>query len=117
MKYETVYKQDANAKEQEQLLGYWIKRYGITRKDLDSHPQINDLMLLIRFRAEFWDMNNYLKRKFERSWDWVYNHKMPLKKNHLNNLTTIGKTVIKWRNNRQDKVEIIQAFRNKHLGK
>jgi hypothetical protein len=117
MKYETIYKQDANAKEQEQLLGYWIKRFGINRNDLTSHPQIDDLMLLIRFRAEFWDMNRTLKNKFDRSWDWVYNHKMPLKKNHLNNLTRIGKTVTKWRNNRQDKVEIIQAFRNKHLGK
>jgi hypothetical protein len=102
--------------EQEQILGYWIRRYGITKRDLDTHPQINDLMLLIKFRSEFWDMNSQFKKKFERSWDWVYNHKMPLKKNHLNNLTRIGKAITKWRKNRQDKIEIIKAHRQRIKG-
>jgi hypothetical protein len=117
MKIETQLKQQTQKLEQEQLIGYWIKSYGITKKDLDNHPQIDDLMLLIKFRAEFWDMNKTLKKKFDRSWDWVYNHRMSLKKNHLNNLSQIGKIILRWRNTRQEKTQLIQAFRQKHLGK
>lgn len=108
--------QAQQAHEQEQLVGYWIKRMGISKKDLDSHPQIDDVMLLIKFRTEFWDMNTHFKKTFERTWNWVYKNKMPLKRKHLNNLNRIGKTIVKWRQNRQDQVKIIQAHRNRIKG-
>jgi hypothetical protein len=113
---ELVELQTAQHLEQEQLVGYWIKRFGLTRRDLESHPQIDDLMFLIKFRAEFWDMNRGLKSKYFKAWDWVYNKHLPLKKNHLNNLHRIGTTIIKWRKNRQEDIKLVQAFRKKHLG-
>jgi hypothetical protein len=106
MKYETAQKQDANAKEQEQLLGYWIKRYGITKRDLDSHPQIDDLMLLIRWKAEFYcDGKAKHKRFFDNTWNWVYHNRLPLKKKQLNTLGYYAEGTIRHRLN-------IQAGRN-----
>jgi hypothetical protein len=106
MKYETIYKQDANAKEQEQLLGYWIKRFGINRNDLTSHPQIDDLILLIRWRAEFYrDGKAKHKRFFDNVWKWVYNNKLPLKAKQLSTLGYYAEGTIRHRQN-------IQAGRN-----
>ncbi len=106
--------QRAQALEAEQLIGYWIKRHGITKKDLDTHPQIEDIMLLIKFNAEFWDMNQKFKKKYNSAWHWVYKKKLPLRKNHLNNLKKIGTTIVKWRTTRQTNQEAVKAFRNKH---
>lgn len=106
--------QQQQALEQEQLVGYWIRRHGISKKDLDTHPQINDVMFLIRFRSEFWDMNNQFKKQFDNAWNWVYHKKLPLKNNHLNNLKKIGTSIVKWRSKRQTDQATLKAFRNKH---
>jgi len=111
---ETKQIQYSQALEQEQLVGYWIKRHGISKKDLDTHPQIDDVMFLIKFRAEFWDMNNQFKKLFDNAWNWVYNNKLPLKNNHLNNLKKIGTSIVKWRTKRQTNQTALKAFRNKH---
>jgi hypothetical protein len=106
--------QKAQALEAEQLVGYWIKRHGISKKDLDTHPQIEDIMLLIKFNAEFWDMNQRFKKKYNSIWHRVYTKKLPLKNNHLNNLKKIGKTIVKWRATRQTNQTALKAFRSKH---
>jgi hypothetical protein len=92
--------------EQEQLVGYWIKRYGISKKDFDSHPQIDDLMLLIKYRAELYtQLKAKHKRFFDNTWAWVYNNKLPLKAKQLRTLGYYVEGTIRHREN-------IQAGRN-----
>lgn len=73
--------------EQEQLVGYWSKRFGISKQDLDRHPQIDDLMLLIKYKDEFYHDQKAKHRKFfNNTWDWVYTNKLPLKAKQLRTL-------------------------------
>ena len=106
MNIETLSIQHAQKLEQEQLVGYWIKRFGISRKDLTNHPQIDDLMLLIKYRAEFYhDSKAKQKRFFDNTWSWVYNNKLPLKAKQLRTLGYYAEGSIRHRQN-------IQAGRN-----
>lgn len=103
--------QQSQAHEQEQLVGYWVKRFGINRKDLTEHPQIDDIMLLIQFSREFPDMNNYQQERFDRVWRWVYHHTLPLKAKHYQSLYRTGTTIRRWRKKRSKAGEIIKARR------
>lgn len=87
--------------EQEQLIGYWMKtrKLGVSRKDLVNHPQVNDVMLLIKYRDEFVDMNHYHKNKFDSAWRWCYSNKYALKRKHLNWLEHGAKHTINKRKN------------------
>lgn len=93
---------------QEQLVGYWIKRFGISKRDLDNHPQIDDVMLLIKFAREFKDINNYRQKQFTRIWRWVYTNQMPLKAKHLRQLNHIGEQLIRFRTKRHTQRTLIK---------
>lgn len=100
MQIETKQIQRLKDTEQEQLVGYWIKRYGISKRDLDSHPQIDDLMLLIRWKAEFY-YEGKAKHKsfFDNTWNWVYQGKLPLKAKQLRTLGYYAEGTIRHREN------------------
>lgn len=73
--------------EQEQMIGYWVKRKGLKHKDLSSHPQIDDCVLLVRFRDEYWTRLNVSERAhWAAVWEWCYHKQKPLKDKHLNKL-------------------------------
>lgn len=97
--------------EQEQLVGYWVKRFGINRKDLTEHPQINDVMLLIDFARQFPDMNNHQQKRFDQAWNWVYHNTLPLKAKHFKSLYRTGTTIRRWRKRKANQAAIIQAMR------
>lgn len=100
MKKETTQIQQLKDNEQEQLVGYWIKRHGITKSDLTEHPQIDDVMLLIRWKDEFYrDGKAKHKRFFDNTWSWVYHNRLPLKANHLNILRHYAQGTIRHREN------------------
>lgn len=105
-KTEHAHIQYKTALEQEQLIGYWVKRFGISKKDLDNHPQIDDLMLLIKIRNEFYkDFKAKHKKFFDNTWNWVYNNKLPLKAKQIRTLGYYTEGTIRHRQN-------IQAGRN-----
>ena len=97
--------------EQEQLVGYWVKRFGINRKDLVEHPQIDDVMLLIDFARQFPDMNNHQQARFDRVWRWVYNGTLPLKTKHFKSLYRTGTTIRRWRKKKANAAKLIKANR------
>ena len=76
--------------EHNQLLGYWAKTIGITLNDLNHHPQIDDVILLIKFIKEY---NNEFTPKQRIQvfviWDWCYQKKKPLSKKYLKALTKL----------------------------
>lgn len=72
----------------------WLKQRGLTLKDLESHPQIDDVILLSRWRDEFWTQATKNERAFWSSqWDWAYHKQCPLKKKYLSKLEEITITV------------------------
>lgn len=85
--------QKAQALEAEQLLGYWIKKYGITRRVLNNHPCILDLALLLRIRAYLKQNQKFVSKKQNEIvgniWQVSYNKKLRLFKKHYNTLENI----------------------------
>ena len=79
--------------EQEQLVGYWIKRFGINRQDLVQHPSIDDVILLCKIRQFVADNKGYITNSQQAQlgaiWGYVYKKKYPLKGKYIRILETI----------------------------
>ena len=97
--------------EQEQLVGYWLKRFAISRKDLESHPAIDDVIFLLKFKNEFQDMNNFRQKQFNRIWNYCYNGKFLLKAKHLKQLQASAEHTIRKRNTVKAQQDRIKAQR------
>jgi hypothetical protein len=76
--------------EQEQLIGYWIKSKGIKHSDFVNHPYIDDVILMINMRDEFWnDWNLSEQGRWAGYWNTVFHKRRYLKPKALNRLTEI----------------------------
>ena len=76
--------------EQEQLVGYWITRWGLKRHDLVQHPCIDDLILLIKYRQECWHrLNKSEQAVWGALWGYTYTKRKPLKNKSLKKLEQI----------------------------
>lgn len=69
--------------EQNQLIGYWIKSKGITFKDLQKHPQIDDVILLLKVKQMAHMFTNSEQSHWGAVWAIVYKDKKPLKQKHI----------------------------------
>jgi hypothetical protein len=105
-------KQQAQTLEQEQLVGYWLKRKGITRKALETHPHIDDVILLMKYRDAMWDkLNNSERAVWGAYWGYTYNKRKALKKKSLNKLEQITITAYDRQQTRQQAINKIKALR------
>jgi hypothetical protein len=103
--------QQVQALEQEQLVGYWCKKRGITRKALENHPQIDDVMLLIKWRDLMEDkLNRSEQAVFGAYWGYTYTKRKALKIKNLKKLEQITITATE-RHNQQ--IQHKQAQREK----
>jgi hypothetical protein len=76
--------------EHHQILGYWCRTLGIKLQDLDRHPQIDDVILLIKFIQEYEKEFTPKQRIYVYViWDWCYTKCKPLTKKYLKALTKI----------------------------
>jgi hypothetical protein len=79
--------------EQEQLIGYWIKKYGITRRVLNNHPSIEDLALLIKVREYLAKNQKFVNKKQNKIigniWQVCYNRQSKLFRKHYTTLENI----------------------------
>lgn len=77
--------------EAEQLVGYWAKKFScITRRDLTNHPQIDDVIMLLKIRDELGThFNNKESGMWGFCWSYTYHQKCHLKKKHLKKLETL----------------------------
>lgn len=83
-------KQSALNLEQEQLVGYWLKRKGITRKALETHPHIDDVILLLKWRDAMGNLLNPSEQAvWGAYWGYTYNKRKALKKKSLSKLEQI----------------------------
>ena len=95
----------------EGVTNYWCRTLGIHNKDLDSHPQIDDVILLIKFIQEYqMDFKPKQRVYVYIIWDSCYNKCKPLSKKYLKALEKIIYCVKQIRWNRQ---VIIQKARKK----
>lgn len=73
------------------VTNYWCRTLGIHSKDLETHPQIDDVILLIKFIQEYGKEFTPKQRVYVYViWDWCYNKRKPLSKKYLKALTKIG---------------------------
>jgi len=72
----------------------WCREQGIHDLDLETHPAIDDVVLLINYRKEFWsDMNKHQRKTWDCHWRWTYTLKRPFRKKHLTKLKLIASEI------------------------
>ncbi len=76
---------------QEQLIGYWLTTKGISKKTLETHPQIDDiiLMLNIRHSSDWSNFNKSEEAVWGAIWGLIYKSKNPLTSKGLKKLENI----------------------------
>jgi len=88
--------------ELEHLTRYWCRTLGIHDKDLLTHPQIDDVILLIKFIDEFGkDLRPKQRVETYLIWDSCYKKRRPLGKKYLKALNHIGNQILYIRNEKQ----------------
>jgi len=76
--------------ELEHLTRYWCRTQGIHLKDIEAHPQIDDVIILITFLKEYVNELKDSKRiHLAILWDWVYKQKKALTKRQCKQLTRL----------------------------
>jgi hypothetical protein len=74
----------------EGVTNYWCRTKGIHSKDLEIHPQMDDVILLIKYRDSMWNkLNRSEQAHFGAVWSWCYHNKFALKQKHLKKLELI----------------------------
>lgn len=69
------------------VTGAWVRNWGISNWDLTHHPQIDDVILLIKIRQTCWHYWQSRERGYwSYVWDWCYHKKYSLKNKHLDKL-------------------------------
>lgn len=81
------------------LTNYWCRTLGIHSEDLTRHPQIDDIVLLIKFIQDY-QKEFKPKQRVEvyMMWDSCYNKRKPLKTKYLKALLRIGESLNHIRN-------------------
>lgn len=68
----------------EGVTNYWCRTLGIHSEDLTKHPQIDDVILLIKFLQEYEkELTPKQRVHIHIIWDWCYRQKKPLTKKYL----------------------------------
>lgn len=104
----------ANARyiEQQQLIGYWAKKKGISLSTIEQHPHFGDIVLLLNFRDALWqDLNKSEQAIWGAYWGLSYNKGKKLSKKNLGKLEQITITVIDRKNKLAQQQTSIKALR------
>lgn len=95
--------------EQEQLVGYWIKRFEIKRQDLIQHPSIDDVILLCHVRQFVSENKGYINSSEQAQlgaiWGYVYKKKYPLKGRYIRTLESIVNKIQNCKQAQQEKIK------------
>jgi hypothetical protein len=92
----------------------WCREKGIHAKDLENHPQADDVVLLIKFREAFWySMERSEQGVWAAYWSWTYTKALSLKQKHLKKLESIGNAVAFRQEKQAQRQATIKSFRAK----
>ena len=85
----------------EGVTNYWCRTQGIHYQDLTTHPQIDDVIMLIKFIEEYQrDFTAKQRVELHLIWHSCYNNKKPLGKRYLKALTHIGQRITQIRHHK-----------------
>jgi hypothetical protein len=95
----------------EGVTNYWCRTQGIHNRDLDTHPQIDDVVILIKFIEEYQRDFTAKQRIYSYViWDWCYKQRKPLSNKYLKALT---KTIRQIESRRTSKQKQLRHTRQK----
>jgi hypothetical protein len=99
--------------EQQQLIGYWAKKKGISLSAIEQHPYADDVVLLLNMRdSAFWHLFNSSEQAIWGAyWNVVYHNKRKLKEKALNKLEQIILTATQRQDEQAQKRQKIKALR------
>lgn len=101
-------------KEQQQdwSVSKWLRGRGIKIQDLRQHPQIADVITIIRICDDLWHrMNSYEQAVLGRYWNTVYNKHYPVNKKFWNKIEQIVKAIDSRENIMAQQRQRIKALR------
>jgi len=91
----------------------WVKTKGLKIRDITSHPQIDDAILLVKIRDEYWSFfNANNKGLWAALWNKVYHLQFNLKAKHLKQLEQLVITATSRQLELEHKRQLIKAKRN-----
>ena len=92
----------------------WVRTKGLKIRDITNHPQIDDAILLVKIRDEYWQFFNAgNKGLWAALWDKVYHLQFNLKAKHLKKLEQLVITATSRQLELENKRQLIKAQRNK----
>ena len=80
--------------EQNRYIGVWAKSKGINLKTIEKHRQIDDVILMLKYKdtfAHYW--SNSQAATWGGIWSSVYKKQKPIRPEMLKKLETIGLTI------------------------
>jgi hypothetical protein len=84
-----------------QVTNYWCRTKGIYSRDLDQHPQIDDVIMLIKFIEEYQkDFTAKQRVELHLIWHSCYTNNKPLGKKYLKALLHVGERINQIRNSK-----------------
>lgn len=90
----------------------WCRSIGIRNKDLTNHPSIDDVILLVNFRNEFWqDLTKIEQATWSGFWSIIYHRHYTLKATHLVKLELMAQSALFTRQKQQQRQGKIRALR------
>lgn len=93
------------ASKHEYALAYWCTLKGIKKADLDRHPSMDDVILLMQWRDEMWEHANNSEQAFWGAiWNIVYKNAGKLKNKHLAKLEIITNNILTRQKNKARKL-------------
>jgi len=92
----------------------WVKTKGLKIRDITNHPQIDDAILLVTIRDEYWSFFNASnKGLWAALWNKVYHLQFKLKNKHLKQLEQLVITGTSRQQELNQTRQLIKANRNR----
>jgi len=89
--YSNPFYNDNQMRKQSWAIGPWLLKKGMRVKDLDTHPQIDDLITLITIREQLWyAMTHREQCSWGKYWDMTYQYKYPLTQKFWNKFAKVA---------------------------
>lgn len=63
---------------QDWTIDSWCNKLGITRRGLETHPNVKDIRILLDFDAYDHLMTEKDRKIWEHAWNWVYKKQLPI---------------------------------------
>ena len=87
----------------------WCRQQGFKSRDLDQHPQMDDVVLLVQIIQEYIKETSKAQRiQLLLLWQRVYERAQPLKPKHYQSLERLVLRLEQWRYHRQQRQHLLR---------